>query len=181
MVTLRPMSVEDLPAVAAWLLEPHVARWWLPDTTAEAVIEKYRERLTGAAEATTMLTVLEQGHPIGWCQWYRWSSYPDEARALDAYPGEAGIDYAIGDPAATGRGVGTDLIAELTRKVRARDGDVGLLVAADAMNLKSRRALEKNGFHLVSVRSVSPRRGDERMAIYRLSAQRPLSELSKKE
>jgi hypothetical protein len=39
------MTETDPPAVAAWLRLPHVARWWTPDTTAEAEITKYRQRL----------------------------------------------------------------------------------------------------------------------------------------
>jgi Acetyltransferase (GNAT) domain len=99
MLGLRPMTEEDLSAVAAWLVQPHVARWWTPDTTAAEEIAKYRRRISPQQRpATVMLMVTWDGAGIGWCQWYRWADYPAEAVAMAARDGEVGIDYAIGDP-----------------------------------------------------------------------------------
>src|ERR1022692_392269 len=105
MLVLRPMSEEDLPAVEAWLRLPHVARWWTPDTTAEEEIARYRTRISREARpATVMLMVSHDGDPIGWCQWSRGADSPADAAAMDARAGEAGIDYAIGNPAQIGGG-----------------------------------------------------------------------------
>jgi RimJ/RimL family protein N-acetyltransferase len=73
---------------------------------------------------------------------------------MGAHDGEIGIDYAIGDPAHVGRGVGTTLIATLTTEIRRRHPGAGILADPDAANMASRRVLEKNGFHLVAVRPV---------------------------
>jgi aminoglycoside 6'-N-acetyltransferase len=168
MVALRRMTQADLPTVAGWLTEPHVARWWTPDTTAEAQLDKYRERIT-AGGATTMLMASVEGRPVGWGQWYRWADYPAAAQAMQALDHEAGIDYAIGDPTAVGHGLGTALVTALAHEVRRCAGQVGLLVAPDATNTASRRVLEKNGFHLVSVRPVATEPRGTPMAIYRLA------------
>jgi hypothetical protein len=81
MPVLRPMSERDLLAVEAWLRLPHVARWWTPDTMAEAEIAKYRMRISREARpATIMLMVSEDGESIGWCQWHRWADYPARGR-----------------------------------------------------------------------------------------------------
>jgi aminoglycoside 6'-N-acetyltransferase len=168
--SLRPMVAEDLPAIRAWLDLPHVARWWTPETTAEAEMADYAQRLTGEGDShTVMLTVTEDTRPIGWCQWYRWADYPDEAAAMDARDGEAGIDYAIGDPACIGRGVGTGLVATLVAEVRRHRPGAGVLTGPDAANIASRRVLEKNGFRLVAVRPVVTEPTDRPMAIYRLT------------
>jgi aminoglycoside 6'-N-acetyltransferase len=168
MVALRSMTEADLPTVAGWLCQPHLARWWTPDTSTEAELDKYRERIT-AGGATTMLMVCDQGRLIGWGQWYRWADYPAAAQAMQALDREAGIDYAIGDPMAVGYGLGTELVAALVREVRRCAGQVGLLVAPDATNMPSRRVLEKNGFHLGSVRPVATEPSQTPMAIYRLA------------
>jgi len=169
MLVLRPMSEEDLPAVAAWLRLPHVARWWTSETTAEEEISRYRAQIRQAARsATVMLMISQDGTSIGWCQWYRWADYPAEAAAMDAREGEDGIDYAIGDPARVGRGIGTELIAELVAEVRRHYPGAGILCDPDAANTASRRVLEKNGFELVAVRPVATEPGDTPMAIYRL-------------
>jgi aminoglycoside 6'-N-acetyltransferase len=163
MVELRAMAADDLPLVASWLREPHVARWWLADITAEAELEQLSERVSGTGDqATQMLTILERGRHtgdggrrIGWCQWYPCLAYPAEADALGAPAGDCGIDYAIGEPAAVRRGLGTQLIAAL--------------VDPDARNAASRRILERNGFSLIAVRAIGSERNDHPIAIYRLA------------
>ncbi len=171
MLSLRPLTEEDLPAVQGWLRLPHVARWWTPDTTAEEEIAKYRQRISRERRpATTMLMVTQDSDSIGWCQWYRWADYPAEAAAMDARDGECGIDYAIGDPAWVGRGAGTRLISALVAEVRRQHPGAGLLTDPDAGNTASRRVLEKNGFELVAIRPVATEPSDAPMAIYRLPA-----------
>jgi len=174
---VRPMTEEDLPTVDVWLRLAHVARWWLKETTAQAVIAKYHHRIREEQPATTMLMlVTEDGAPVGWCQWYRWADYPAEAAAMEASENDIGIDYAIGDPTFIGRGAGTELVAALVALVRRHHPLFGVLVAADAANLASRRVLEKNGFDLVRVQSVATEPTDAPMAIYRLSPlRRPTS------
>jgi len=165
------MAEEDLPAIAAWLRLAHVARWWTPDTTADAEVARYRLRIgLDGPGATIMLTVLLDRRPIGWCQWYRWADYPDEEAAMGARDGEAGIDYAIGDPAWIGRGTGTELIAVLVAEIRRQLPGAGVLAGPDAANIASRRVLEKNGFGLVEVRRVATEPSDAPIAIYRLPA-----------
>jgi len=169
MLSLRPMTGQDLPLVAGWLRQPHISVWWLPGTTAEEEAAKYRARVVHGADAGThLLTVCVAGIPVGWCQWYLWADDLAAAEAMDALPGEAGIDYAIGDPAHTGHGTGTELIAALVAEVRRHHPGAGILVDPDARNTASRRVLEKNGFRLVAVRPVATEPGTEPMAIYRL-------------
>ena len=172
-IRFRPMTEDDLPAIAAWLALPHVARWWTADTTAEAELAEYRQWVTGGDPATIMLMVLLDDVPVGWCQWYRWADYAAEAAEMGARDGEAGIDYAIGDPGCIGRGLGTELIAALVTEVRRQLPGAGILVDPDAANTASRRVLEKNGFELVSVRPVATEPGDAPMAIYRLPGHEP--------
>ncbi|HEY3774790.1 MAG TPA: GNAT family N-acetyltransferase [Solirubrobacteraceae bacterium] len=176
MLELRPMSSDDIRLVEDWLREPHVAKWWLSGITAEAELDEIRESVERTAnQATRMLTVLERaegvGHsPIGWCQWYPYDAYPDEGAAAGALPGECGFDYALGDPAAIGRGLGTQLIAALIGEVRRAHPRCGFIVAPDARNVASRRVLEHNGFVLAEVRPIETEPIDDPMAIYRLQA-----------
>jgi aminoglycoside 6'-N-acetyltransferase len=168
------MTEGDLPAIAAWLALPHVARWWTAGTTAEAELAEYRHRVSdGADPATIMLMVLRDDVPVGWCEWYRWADYPAEAAEMGALDGEAGIDYAIGDPECVGRGLGTELIAALVAEVRRQQPGAGIMADPDAANTASRRVLEKNGFELVAVRPVATEPGDTPMAIYRLPGHPP--------
>jgi aminoglycoside 6'-N-acetyltransferase len=180
-IELRPMTEGDLGRVAGWLRQPHVARWWLFEATAADELEKLRARVAGTSDRPTrLLTILQRAPapgalatPVGWCQWYPYDAYPDEAVAIGALPGECGIDYAIGDPSAVGRGLGTELIAALVGEVRRHHPGCGVIVDPDARNRASRRVLERNGFALVAVRALPTEPTDDPMAIYRLRAGAP--------
>jgi aminoglycoside 6'-N-acetyltransferase len=164
------MVEDDLGRIERWLQLPHVARWWTTDTTAGAELERYLARILGQDARTTMLVVEVDHVAIGWCQWYRWEHYPDEAAAMGAHLGEVGIDYAIGEPTRVGRGTGTVLVAALVAEARRRVPGCGVLVDPDVDNPASRAVLERNGFSLVAVLEVVTARGPASRAIYRLAA-----------
>ena len=83
------MQLAALPVVEGWLREPHVARWWTRDTTAEAHLSKYQRRIVGpvrdgdprrrTGRATAGLVPVV---PLG--------ALPAAAQAMDAAPGEVG-------------------------------------------------------------------------------------------
>lgn len=153
MITLRPMVEADLPVVDGWMRQPHVTGWWLEGSTLEKELDDCARSIRGE-QPTNILVVLEDDHPIGWCQWYRYADYPDDAPAIGASPEEVGIDYAIGDQHAIGRGLGTQLVAALVAEVRGELPDARFIVDPSAANLPSRRVLEHNGFTLVEERVV---------------------------
>jgi aminoglycoside 6'-N-acetyltransferase len=166
---LRAMREDDLELVRAWLSEPHVARWYLAGSSIEHQVEELRQCVAGE-QPTRALVVLERGRPIGWCQWYLCRDYPDHAAGIAAGPDDVGLDYAIGDPARTGQGVGTALIATLVAHIRREHPMAPLVADPEAANVASRRALEKNGFELQWEGPVGSEPTDEVMAIYRLPA-----------
>ena len=165
------MTEADLPQLRGWLQQPHVARWWAQDKPVEEELEQYRQRLTGEVkDSTHMLMIVERGQAaVGWCQWYRWDDEPAEAEDIGALPDECGFDYAIGDPAAIGRGLGTAMNARLVAEIRRHEPGCGLIVAPEAANTVSRRVLERNGFALIDVRPLAFEPHDRPMAIYRLA------------
>jgi aminoglycoside 6'-N-acetyltransferase len=164
---IRRMTSEDLLTVSRWIREAHVERWFLPDTTAAAELEKYRQRVNDPFSPTIMCMVVLQGRPVGWCQWYRWGDFPAAAVSVGAAAAEIGADYAIGDPGSVGLGVGTAMIASLVDRVHQHYPRAGLVIAPEADNWPSRRVLEKNRFALVDVRPVITEPHDRPMAIYR--------------
>jgi aminoglycoside 6'-N-acetyltransferase len=170
MVTLRPMRREDLALVERWLGEPHVARWYLAGSSLEAELEDIRQSVSGAHEVH-MCVVLHDGEPVGWCQWYLCAEDPEWAAEIGAERGDVGVDYAIGDAARVGDGVGTALIGALVQLVRAARPGSGIIADPDAQNAASRRVLEKNGFGLVTVKAMNSEPTDDPMAIYRLPAE----------
>lgn len=162
------MRPADLDLVKGWLNEPHVARWYLSGSTIAQELEELRQSVLGD-QPTHPLVVAEDGRAIGWCQWYLCADYPDHAAGIQAQPGDIGLDYAIGDPMSTGRGLGTALIATLVAYVAGLHPRAGLVADPEASNLASRKVLEKNGFQLIEERPVASEHTDAPMAIYRLA------------
>ena len=146
-VTLRAMGRGDLPDVARWRAQEHVARWWAADgePTLEAVTAHYGPAIDGM-ESTRMWVAEVNGRSVGFCQDYRISDHPEFA-ALVPDPGAVGVDYAVGEPAVVGRGVGTALLWAWLLSARRRYRDVATYFSApDHRNAASLRVLAKVGF-----------------------------------
>jgi aminoglycoside 6'-N-acetyltransferase len=173
-VVLRPMRPADIDLVTAWLRSPEVARWYLVGSTVTEEARNLRRCIDGA-EPTEALLVVENDRPVGWCQWYQCRDYPDHAAAVGAGPDDIGIDYAIGNPARRGKGVGTVVIAALITHIRQGHPRAGIIADPQASNFASRRVLEKNGFQLRDVRPVPSEPTPEPMAIYYLEPTPPLA------
>jgi RimJ/RimL family protein N-acetyltransferase len=167
MLTLELMRTTDLDLVTAWLDEPEVRRWYLVGSTIDKEIDELHRCILGV-EPTTVLLVVERGKPIGWCQWYLCTDYPEHARDVGAEPGDVGIDYAIGDPTRRRAGVGAELIATLVTRIRQRHRHAGVIADPEASNTASRQVLEKNGFRLLDERRLASEPTAAPMAVYRL-------------
>jgi aminoglycoside 6'-N-acetyltransferase len=167
-ITLVPMRVDHLPAVARWLEQPHVAEWWLSDAHAAAELDEYRHRIDDPTHATQMLVALHEGRAIGFAQWYRWADYATHATSLGALWAEVGIDYAIGEPEMLGQGLGVHLVEAVVREARSHLPEASVVVDPDAENHPSRHTLEGAGFHLVEVKELTTDSRTRSVAIYRL-------------
>lgn len=146
-MVLRPMTRGDLPIVAGWRAEPHVARWWSDDgpSTLAEVTERYAAHVDGLTP-TRMWVVEANGRSIGFVQDYRIADYPEFA-LLAPDPGAVGCDYAIGEPEWVGRGLGVRLVwAWMQRAVRRFPEVATFFAAPDHRNEASLRVLDKVGF-----------------------------------
>jgi GNAT superfamily N-acetyltransferase len=130
----------------------------------------FKLRVEGIDRGTNMLMCSEDGEDVGWCQWYLWEDYQEESLARNARDGEVGIDFAIGRPTNTGRGLGTRLVATLVEHVRCIHPGAGILADPEEANEPSRRVLKKNGFSLIEVRGIVTEVESPRRALYRLSS-----------
>ncbi|CAM3812332.1 GNAT family N-acetyltransferase [Tsukamurella ocularis] len=174
MITFRRVTREDFPLLASWLAEPHNRRWWNHETSPEAIerdfgpsvdgVEPSQDWLAlGAGSAASGPDELDgAGAPFGLIQRQRWIDYADEPEtaAVDALvglgPADWGIDYLIGSPAATGRGLGTAMIAAMCEVIFTELSGERVVVAVAAGNRRSWRALERAGFALVGHVDIPP-------------------------
>jgi RimJ/RimL family protein N-acetyltransferase len=149
--SMRPMTPGDFHDVSRWVNEPHVARWWTEFNSAghrtlDQVQAHYGPALRG--EDPTRLWVWEvNGRSVGFCQDYRISDYPEYA-LLTSRVDAIGFDYALGEPAFVGRGLGTSLLWVFLRDIvwPAYPAALEFFAAPDHRNAASLRVLAKLGF-----------------------------------
>jgi aminoglycoside 6'-N-acetyltransferase len=146
-VTVRAMSRGDLADLTRWRRSEHVQRWWtgVGEASPEVVEARYGPRIDGLTP-TRMWVVEVNGRSVGFVQDYRIGDYPEYA-LLAPDPDAIGIDYAIGEPAWVGRGLGVRLLWAWMLRARHRLPDATTYFAApDHRNAASLRILAKAGF-----------------------------------
>jgi aminoglycoside 6'-N-acetyltransferase len=152
-ISFRPLSVGDLPTLAAWLAAPHVKEWWPEPHDLASVRNRYLPVVQGI-DTTEGFVILNDGSPLGYIQRYRLADEPEwqqtVAVAVEALDETAGIDYLIGDAAMIGRGLGSAAISAFVVELWKDIGDItAVVVAVQQANLASWHALERAGFRRV--------------------------------
>lgn len=154
-LTIRAMR--DDPAYYAllvrWRAEPHVHQWWDPDDPApsyDEVVAHYGPRVRG--EDPTAACIIElDGRPVGYVQFYRWDSWPEDAREMDVDVDAHtfGLDIHIGEPDVIDRGVGSRAVALLCTYLEREHGAFRVALTTELTNARAQRAYEKAGFRKV--------------------------------
>lgn len=149
-VTFRELTEDDFELLAHWLGREHVQAWWRDPSAPSTVAQNYGPRIRGETRTEVFVVRLEHTD-VGMIQRYRIADHADWLQCLaqtgfDASQA-AGIDYLLGDLAAIGRGVGTEMIRSFTNKLFAEIGDITTIaVTPQAANTASCRVLEKAGY-----------------------------------
>ncbi|GAA3809754.1 hypothetical protein GCM10022226_32620 [Sphaerisporangium flaviroseum] len=159
-ITWRRLDEPDFPLLRRWLEQPHVARWWNHETSAEAVLRDFGPAARGEEPSEDFLALLD-GLPLGLVQRCRLADYPEYQDELspvvDLPAGAMSIDYLIGDQARTGCGLGPLMIASMVERTWSDYADATcVLVPVVAANRASWRALEKAGLRRVGEGNIEP-------------------------
>lgn len=103
----RPVTEKDLPMIAGWLAEPHVAQWWGAPEKEIADIAKHIDSIS-----VEPLIIELDGRPIGYLQSY--DPHLEDGHPYGDQPfGTLGIDLSIGRPELVGRGHGSAMARPL--------------------------------------------------------------------
>lgn len=136
MVSLRPATADDVPALAAIRATPEVFRWWRGggDMTSEVAAD------IADSDAETLVVELD-GRIAGAIQWSA-ETEPDYRRAsIDIY-----LDSAV-----HGHGVGTDAVRTLARHLIIDGGFHRLVIDPAADNAAAIKCYSKVGFRPVGI------------------------------
>ena len=132
-VSLRPATTADIPTLARIRATPGVRRWWrgADDLAAETAGDL-------ANPEVQIFAIEHEGHLVGAIQWGA-EEEPDYRHArLDIYL----------DPSAHGRGLGTDSVRTLARRLVADHGFHRLVIDPAADNAAAIRCYGKVGFQI---------------------------------
>jgi aminoglycoside 6'-N-acetyltransferase len=159
-ISWRRVVEDDFPLLERWLAEPDVARWWNHETSPEAVRRDFGPTARGEEPAEDLIAMLD-GRPFGLAQRSRIADYPDElvefAALVPVPPNTMTIDYLIGEPGMSGRGLGARMIRSFIAATwDDHPGTTEIIVAVVAANVASWRALEKAGLSRVAEGDMEP-------------------------
>ncbi len=155
---LAVRRLRDDPAeyrlLAEWLNRPHVKEWWDPDEppmTERGAASKYGPRSDRSPPITACIIKLA-GRPIGYVQFYRSDSWPDEAGEIELPPIEDafGLDIFIGEPELVGVGLGSRAVDLVCRHLFEERGAAAVMLATEVINRRAQRAYERAGFRKVT-------------------------------
>jgi aminoglycoside 6'-N-acetyltransferase len=134
-VVLRPITVEDVPALVEIQAQPSVARWWGPPDEADL-----RRQAAGESDETGFAITFD-GALAGLIQ------YGEEEDPMYRH---AGMDLFLAEEF-QGRGLGTDAVRTLARYLVHERGHHRLTIDPAADNTPAIRVYEKVGFRPVGV------------------------------
>lgn len=159
-IAFRPLSTADFPLLGRWLAQPYVTRWWHHDPTPAGVERDFGPGVRGEEPGEDLIALLGD-RPFGLVQRSRLDDYPDYRAELAAHvevpPGTVTIDYLIGEPELTGRGLGPKLIKALVERTWTDHPDApAIIVPVVAGNRPSWRALERAGLARIGSGDLEP-------------------------
>lgn len=137
--SFRPVVEDDLPMIAGWLAQPHVAEWW---GDPEEEIANIRDCIDSVS-VEPMIVELD-GRPIGYLQSYD-PHLEDNHPYQDQPFGTLGLDVTIGVPDLLGKGHGTAILRQICQTL-FEEGAPRLIIDPDPANTRAIRAYEKAGF-----------------------------------
>ena len=141
-VTLQPFTKAHLKLLAAWLKQPHVARWF---PTPEEDLAWAMNLPAGGSQAIIASGAAE----VGYLRWQRVDRDTLDSFGLQEIPANSvDADILLGERGSVGNGVGPLPLIALAHKIR-EEGEVPVIgLTTELENTRAHRAFERAGFRI---------------------------------
>jgi aminoglycoside 6'-N-acetyltransferase len=145
-ITFRPVDLSDMPRLAAWLMQPHVRKFYQPARiTLDEVVAEYAPMI-GNDTPTICHIAMSEGAPFAYVQSYRNLDYPEWAALIDVGDGIS-VDLFIGEPTFLHRGMGRVLLVGYLKEVAlAHFAETRAYIAHATANASALRCSQAAGF-----------------------------------
>ncbi|MCM5682669.1 GNAT family N-acetyltransferase [Schlegelella sp. S2-27] len=141
----RPLAVEDLPMLHAWILRPHVAEWWEEPSTMEEVRDEYLPIIEGRSSTRAYIASIKD-QPIGFIQSYVVQGSGGGWWEDESDPGARGIDQFLVDETRLNQGLGTAMVAAFVERLFADPCVTKVQTDPSPNNRRAIRCYSKVGF-----------------------------------
>ena len=152
---LRPMTEQDWDVLLVWNNDPEVLYFAEGDDVRAYSLEQLRDLYCGVSQSAFCFIIEVDEQAVGEC----WLQRMNLDRVLNTYPNVdcRRIDLVIGDKQFWGRGIGTEVIRLLTDFAFEHE-QAALVFGCDIAdyNVRSRRAFQKAGYHVMSWIELPP-------------------------
>lgn len=149
-LSVRVMVDSDIQLVKEWLYKDHIQKWY--GDPCEWLDEIYDP--SGRFVWITHCIIEYNFEPIGFCQYYD-CSRTGSGYSWDNEPmGTFGIDYFIGEESYLGKGLGSYIVKLVGQEVIKAESAIRLIADPVPENIRSIRALEKNGYVFCATTSL---------------------------
>jgi len=147
-VSIRPLTLTDLPLLHEWLARPHIAAWWKRPSSLGEVEQEFGSLIKGESTTRAYL-VLGDGAPMGYVQSYVAMGSGDGWWPDEQDPGVRGIDQFLAHAEQLGRGLGTTMVRAFVQQLFADPAVTRIQTDPAPDNRRAIRCYEKAGFHAV--------------------------------
>lgn len=139
-----PVREQHLLLLHEWLTRPHVARWWRPTPSLDALRHDY---LADAAEgaARGYIAVL-RSQPIGFVQCYTVVGCGEGWWEQETDPGARGIDQFLAESSVLGKGLGAAMVRSFVEGLFARPEVTVVQTDPHPANERAIRSYMRAGF-----------------------------------
>lgn len=114
--TFKPLTLQDLPMVHAWLLRPHVAEWWREPTSLDELERDYLPGTMSESSTRAYIAILD-GEPIGFIQSYVAMGSGEGWWEEETDSGARGIDQFLANAEQLGRGLGGSMVSTFVERL----------------------------------------------------------------